>query len=67
MAPVRIAITALTVAVSVARHPMVRAGLRAVAQDPRARDAAISAARNTAYVAGIAARRVVTLGRKPVP
>lgn len=64
MAPVRIAFTALTAAMAVARHPMVRAGIRAVAEDPRAREAAVSAVRNTAYAAGVAARRVVSLARK---
>jgi hypothetical protein len=59
MPVVRVALTALGVAVAVARHPVVRAGVRAVVENPQAREAAIRAARRTAYGAGVFARKVV--------
>jgi hypothetical protein len=65
MPPIRLAITAVTLAISVARHPLVRAGLRTIADNPKARDAAINATRNAAYNAGVIVRRVVPRGRKP--
>jgi hypothetical protein len=59
MPVVRIALTALGVAVAVARHPAVRASVRAVLDNPEAREAAIATARRTAYGAGVVARKVV--------
>jgi hypothetical protein len=55
----RLAITALGLAVAVARHPVVRAGARAVLDNPQARDATIRAVRRTAFNAGVLARKIV--------
>jgi hypothetical protein len=57
----RVAATALTVAVAVARHPMVRASVRAAPRliTPRMRELATDAALDAAYQAGVIARRVV--------
>lgn len=65
MPPIRLAITAVTLALSVARNPVVRAGLRTLSDNPKARNAAISATRNAAYSAGVLVRRVLPRGRKP--
>ena len=62
MPVVRLALTAVGVAVAVARHPVVRAGVRAMADNPQARQAAISAARRTAYSAGVLARKIIPRG-----
>jgi hypothetical protein len=64
MSPVRTAIAAVelslaivSVAVAVSRHPLVRAGVRAM--PPAMKDAAAEAALEAAYRAGVAARRIV--------
>ncbi len=59
---IRIAMTLMGTAVTMSRHPVVRAGIRAVASNPKAKEAAISATRNAAYNAGVIARHLV--GRK---
>ena len=59
MPVIKLAFTALGVAVTVARHPLVRAGVRAMVSNPKAREAAIAAARTTAYRAGVVARRII--------
>jgi hypothetical protein len=59
MPVVRGALTALGVAVAAARHPVVRAGVRAVVENPQAREAAIAAARRAAYGAGVLVRKVI--------
>jgi hypothetical protein len=66
MSVLRLAVTAATIAVTVARHPAVRAGLRAAPLliTPKMRELAADAAPNTAYQAGVVARRIVP--RKPV-
>jgi hypothetical protein len=66
MSVLRLAVTAATIAVTVARHPAVRAGLRAAPLliTPKMRELAADAALNTAYQAGVVARRIVP--RKPV-
>jgi hypothetical protein len=61
MSVFRVAATAFTVAVAVARHPMVRAGIRAAPKliTPAMREKAAEAALSAAYQAGAMARRVV--------
>jgi len=59
MPALRLAVTAFSVALTLARHPAVRAGLRAVAENPRAREAAVGAVKSGAYTAGVIARRII--------
>jgi hypothetical protein len=61
MSVLRVALTAATVAVSIARHPAVRAGLRAAPLliTPVMREKAADAALSTAYQAGALVRRIV--------
>jgi hypothetical protein len=59
MSAIRLAVTAVTVAITVARHPAVRAGVRYLAENPRAREVAIETTRRAAYNAGVIARRVI--------
>ena len=59
MPVVKLALTAVTVGVAVARHPLVRAGVRALVDNPQAREAAIGAARRTAFSAGVLARKII--------
>ena len=61
MSVLRVAATAFTVAVAVARHPAVQAGLRAAPKliTPVMREKAADAALATAYQAGVLARRIV--------
>ncbi len=61
MSVFRLAVTAATIAVSVARHPVVRAGLRAAPLliTPAMREKATDTALGAAYKAGQLARRVV--------
>ncbi|MEO5807751.1 hypothetical protein [Devosia sp.] len=59
MSAIRIAVAALGVAVTVGRHPVVRAGMRAVADNPKAREIAVSVTRDVAYTAGVVARHLV--------
>jgi hypothetical protein len=59
MSAIRIAVTVLGAAMTMSRHPVVRAGIRAVATNPKAREAAIDAATNAAYNAGVIARQLV--------
>ena len=62
MSVIRLAITAASIAVTVARHPAVRAGIRAAPYliTPAMRERASEAALETAYRAGTIARRVVS-------
>jgi len=55
MSVARLAVTVATAAVTVARHPAVRAAL----QDPRTRAAALEATKSAAYNAGRIARLLV--------
>ena len=66
MSVIRIAITAIGVATSLAQNPMVRAGVRAAPRliTPKMREGAAEAALSTAYKAGVAARRFLP-GRPP--
>jgi len=61
MSVLRIAVTAVGVAATIARHPAVRAGIRAAPLliTPRMRETATEAVLSTAYKAGVAARRLV--------
>lgn len=62
MSAARIAITAIGVAVTLTRHPAVRAGMRATAPyvfTPRNKARAVAFTREAAYNAGVIARRIV--------
>lgn len=59
MSAVRLAVTVVTAAVAVSRHPVVRAGMQAVVNNPKARETAIATTRNVAYNAGVIARHLV--------
>ena len=59
MAALRLAATAIGIVITVARHPLVRAGVRAVADNPELRGRAITATRAAAYNAGVIARRII--------
>jgi hypothetical protein len=61
MSVLRVAVTAFGVAAAVARHPVVRAGLRAAPLliTPRMREMAADATLNAAYNAGVVARKVI--------
>jgi hypothetical protein len=59
MSAIRIAVTVATAALTMSRHPAVRAGIQAVATNPQAREKAISLTRTAAYNAGVVARHVV--------
>ena len=61
MSAVRLAVAMVSTAITVSRHPVVRAGIVAVVSNPKARETAISTTRNVAYNAGVIARHV--LGR----
>lgn len=59
MSAIRIAVTVVGAALTMSRHPMVRAGISAVAANPRAREAAVNVTRTAAYSAGVIARHLV--------
>ena len=59
MSAIRIAVTVVGAAITMTRHPVVRAGIRAVAANPKARETAITMTRNAAYTAGVVARHLV--------
>ncbi|UXN75289.1 hypothetical protein N8D56_10980 [Devosia sp. A8/3-2] len=59
MSAVRIAVTVVSAAITVSRHPMVRAGVLAVVNNPKARETAIGVTRTAAYNAGVIARHIV--------
>jgi len=61
MSAIRLAVSVVTAAITVSRHPAVRAGVQAVVNNPKARETAINTTRNVAYNAGVIARHV--LGR----
>jgi len=61
MSAVRLAVTVMSTAIAMSRHPAVRAGVQAVVNNPKARETAIETTRNLAYNAGVIARHV--LGR----
>ena len=61
MSPIRTAATVIGVAVAVARHPVVRAAVRAAPLliTPRMREVATEATLEGAFRAGVIARRIV--------
>ena len=59
MSAIRLAVTVVSAAMTMSRHPVVRAGIRAVANNAKAREAAVTATRNAAYGAGVIARHIV--------
>jgi len=59
MSAVRLAVAVVSTAITVSRHPVVRAGIAAVVSNPKARETAISTTRNVAYNAGVIARHVM--------
>jgi hypothetical protein len=59
MSAIRLAVTVVTAAITVSRHPVIRAGLQAVATNPRARETAVNVTRSAAYNAGVIARHLV--------
>ena len=59
MSAIRLAATVVGAAVTLSRHPVVRAGVIAVASNPRAREVAINVTRTAAYNAGVVARHLV--------
>lgn len=65
MSAVRIALTVASAAVALSRNPTVRAGIRAVASNPQARETAINLTRATAYNAGVIARHLLGPRRTP--
>jgi hypothetical protein len=64
MSPIRTAATVIGVAMTVARHPMVRAAVRAapLLVTPRMRAAASEATLDAAFRAGVLARKIVKRG-----
>ena len=64
MSPIRTAATMIGVAMTVARHPMVRAAVRAAPRlvTPKMRAAATDATLDAAYKAGVLARKIVKRG-----
>jgi hypothetical protein len=64
MSVFRVAVSAISVAAAVARHPAVRAGLRAAPLliTPRMKQLAADATLNAAYNAGVVARKVIKRG-----
>ena len=59
MSAVRLAVTVVSTAIAMSRHPVVRAGINAVATNPKARETAINVTRTAAYNAGVVARHLV--------
>lgn len=61
MSAIRLAVTVVSTAIAVSRHPAVRAGVQAVVNNPQTREKAVTTTRNVAYNAGVLARHL--LGR----
>ena len=59
MSAIRIAVTVVGAAITMSRHPAVRAGINAVAANPKARETAINVTRTAAYNAGVVARHLI--------
>jgi hypothetical protein len=59
MSAIRLAVTVVSAAITVSRHPAVRAGVAAIASNPKARETAITVTRSAAYNAGVIARHIV--------
>lgn len=63
MSAIRLAVTVVGAAITASRHPAVRAGIQAVANNPKAREAAVTATRSVAYNAGVIARHLIGRGK----
>lgn len=59
MSAIRLVVTLATAAITVSRHPAVRAGITAVAANPATREKAADFTRKAAYNAGVLARHLV--------
>ncbi len=61
VAAIELAVAAVGIAITVSRHPLVRAGIKAAPHllTPRMKEAAADAALNAAYEAGAMARRII--------
>jgi hypothetical protein len=61
MSVFRVAVSAISVAAAVARHPVVRAGLRAAPRliTPQMRQRAADVTLDAAYTAGVMARKLI--------
>jgi hypothetical protein len=59
LSAIRLAVTVVSAAVTMSRHPAVRAGISAVANNPKAREVAVTTTRNVAYNAGVIARHII--------
>lgn len=59
MSAIRLAVTVVSAAITVSRHPVVRAGVSAALNNPKTRETAISVTRSAAYNAGVIARHIV--------
>ena len=59
MSAIRLAVTVVGAAITMSRHPVVRAGINAVASNPKARETAISVTRTAAYNAGVISLHIV--------
>lgn len=59
LSAIRLAVTVVSAAVTMSRHPAVRAGINAVANNPKAREVAVTTTRNVAYNAGVIARHII--------
>ncbi|HEY9011085.1 MAG TPA: hypothetical protein VIN06_08700 [Devosia sp.] len=66
MSVLRVAVSAITVAAAVARHPVVRAGLRAAPRliTPQMKQKAADATLDAAYNAGVAVRKLIRGSRQ---
>ncbi|CDP50221.1 hypothetical protein JP74_11765 [Devosia sp. 17-2-E-8] len=61
MSALRLAVTVVSVAATIAQHPAVRAGVRAAAPhvlNPRNKEVAVKATLSAAYNAGVLTRRI---------
>lgn len=61
MSAIRVAVAVFGAAVTISRHPVVRAGARAVRDNPQLQDLAITTTRKAAYGAGVVARHLTSL------
>ncbi|MCS6759775.1 MAG: hypothetical protein MO852_13130 [Candidatus Devosia euplotis] len=59
MSAIRLAAIVVGAAITLTRHPVVRAGIVAVASNPKACETAINVTRAAAYNAGVVARHLV--------
>ncbi|WIJ26253.1 hypothetical protein [Devosia sp. RR2S18] len=62
MSAVRIAFTVASAAMAATRNPVVRAGIRQLANNPKARETVLKVTQDAAYNAGVVARHI--MGRR---